>query len=66
MRKENVGLRGHKNQVDEVVGIVYVAVNINTTQLWDVKLQVTSDLRTEIRIDPAVLKLFDRTTFVSV
>lgn len=66
MWEEDVGLGCHKDQVDEVVGILYVSLDIDRTELWNVKLKIISNLCAEIRVDPAVFKFLDCATFVSV
>jgi hypothetical protein len=42
--EEDAGLGGHQDEVDEIVGVVHIALNVDAAELGDVELQVHPDV----------------------
>lgn len=66
MTKEEVSLRSKNDNVEKSFRIFEVALKVETAELWNVKLQVISELRSKVWVNSASLKSRDCSRLVSV
>ena len=60
MREEHVGLRSIQDESREILPILEAALDVHAANLRNVVLQVVSEGRVEVRVDPALLQIIDR------